>query len=198
MKQITAVENVSLDGVMESPENWSPRYQSDDFHAAMFEGMTSPGAMLFGRVTFEEFAAFWPTSDIEPFASHMRDADKYVVSRTLHHAEWGAGNSVPVIGQDFAGDIARIKQESPADITVLGSGGLVRSLLNENLLDGLVLYVHPVVLGSGKRLFGDQDTRDLKLVDSRAFNGGIVMLTYHAGHSATETIDVIAEAGTSV
>lgn len=186
MVRIIATENVSLDGVMESPEEWAFKYQTDDFHAAMSENMGSPGTMLFGRITFDQFAAFWPTSDIEPFASHMRNATKYVVSNTLQHAEWGAGNRVPIIQGDVAGQISRLKQESPVDISVLGSGGLVRSLLRKNLLDELVLCVYLVVLGCGKRLFDEASTRELTLIDSRSFSGGIVILTYRSDNGELE------------
>lgn len=178
MRKLTVTENITLDGVMESPEDWAPKYQSEDFHAAMFEGMDATSTMLFGRVTFEQFAAFWPDSDMEPFASHMRNATKYVVSTSLESAEWGAGNSVPIIRGDLATEIPRIKQESRSNISVIGSGGLVRSLMNENLVDEYHLCVHPVVIGRGKRLFGDQCTAKLTLVDTRSFSGGIVMLTY--------------------
>ena len=177
MRKLIVTENVALDGVFEAPETWSGQYQSPDLQAIMFSGMQSTDTMLFGRATFEEFAAFWPDSDMEPFASHMNSIEKFVVSHTLSDAEWGAGNPVPII-RDLASEVQQLKQKEGKNIGVIGSGGLVRSLLDHNLVDELILAVHPVVLGGGKRLLGDQQRRTLELIDSRALESGSIYLAY--------------------
>jgi dihydrofolate reductase len=178
MRAISAFVNLSLDGVMESPENWAPKFETPDLHEHLAQETGNPSAMLFGRVTFEQFASFWPTSDIEPFASHMRNSEKYVVSTTLQRAQWGEDHEVPVLNGDFETTISTLKFESGSDITVLGSGVLVRSLIRHNLLDRLTLAVYPVVNGRGKRLFDDGPPSKLKLIDSHTFAGGVVHLTY--------------------
>ena len=177
MRKLVVTENVSLDGVFESPERWSAPFQSQDLQEIMYSGMQSTDTMLFGRVTFEQFAAFWPDSDMEPFASHMNNIEKYVVSSNLSIAEWGSGNPVPII-RDLQTELTKIKQKEGKNIGVIGSGGLVRSLLDHNLVDELVLAVHPVVLGSGKRLLGEQHQRKLELIDSRALSSGSIYLAY--------------------
>jgi dihydrofolate reductase len=179
MRAISAFVNLSLDGVMESPENWAPKFETPDLYEHLGKQMRNPTAMLFGRVTFEKFAAFWPTSDIEPFASHMREAEKYVVSTTLETAQWGRDHEVPVLNGDFVASISALKSSSESDITVLGSGALVRSLIRHHLLDQLTLAVYPVVQGQGKRLFKDGPTSELSLLESHSFKGGVVHLTYH-------------------
>jgi dihydrofolate reductase len=178
MARILASENVSLDGVFEDPETWAGPYQSEDLGAFLGERMNSPNAMMFGRVTYEKFAAFWPTSDIEPFASKLNNSPKYVVSTTLSEAPWGEHGRATILNGNLKDEITRIKESSDLDVVILGSGALVRSLISDKLLDELQILIHPVVLGSGKRLFSDGGDTGLKLVDQRAFSGGVVMLTY--------------------
>jgi dihydrofolate reductase len=178
LRSINAFINVSLDGVMEAPETWAPRFETSDLHEHLGKQMSSPGAMLFGRITFQEFASFWPTSDIEPFASHMRQAEKYVVSTTMQTANWGEDSEVPVLSGDLVESITDLKSSPRGDITILGSGTLVRSLISQGLLDRLTLAVYPVMVGNGKRLFHDDLHGDLKLTENHAFAGGVVHLTY--------------------
>jgi dihydrofolate reductase len=178
MARIMASENVSLDGVFEDPETWAGPYQSEDLGAFLGEGMSTPNALMFGRVTYEKFAAFWPTADIEPFASKLNRSPKYVASTTLSDAPWGERGQARILKGNLTDEVTRLKQESDHDIVILGSGALVRSLISDKLLDELQILVHPVALGSGKRLFHDGGSTGLKLVDHRTFSGGVVMLTY--------------------
>jgi dihydrofolate reductase len=178
MARILASENVSLDGVFEDPETWAGPYQSEDLGAFLGERMNNPNAMMFGRVTYEKFAAFWPTADIEPFASKLNRSPKYVVSTTLESAPWGEHGHATFLNGNLTDEITRIKESSDLDTVILGSGALVRSLISDKLLDELQIFVHPVVLGRGKRLFNDGECTGLKLVDYRSFSGGVVMLTY--------------------
>ena len=147
-------------------------------------GMAASDAMLFGRVTYEEFAAFWPyqNSADQPFTDYLNSVPKFVVSTTLEEPlEWQ--NSTLIKG-NVAEEIRELKQQPGKDITILGSGALVRSLLQDDLLDELGLMVHPVVLGSGKRLFEEGgDQKSLELVDSKTFGTGVLYLTYRPAQS---------------
>jgi dihydrofolate reductase len=178
MRKVVAVELVSLDGVMESPEEWAFSYSNDEMEEANASGMAASDALLMGRVTYEQMAAFWPNQPGGvPMVDYINSVPKYVVSTNLEEP-LGWNNSTLIEG-DVAEEIARLKRQPGEDITILGSGALVRSLLRSNLIDELRLMVHPVVLGSGKRLFEDgDDRRPLELVDSKTFGTGVLYLTY--------------------
>jgi dihydrofolate reductase len=169
---------------MEKPEEWSFFYSNDEMEEANAAGMASSDAMLLGRVTYEEFAAFWPYQDRteQPYTDYLNDTPKYVVSRTLDEPlEWQ--NSTLIKG-NVAEEVSRLKEQPGKDIGIVGSGALVRSLLAEDLLDELRLMVHPIVLGREKRLFEEGgDQKALKLVDSRSFSTGVVYLTYEQAQS---------------
>jgi len=184
MRKVVASELVSLDGVIEKPEEWSFSYSNDEMAEANAAGMADSDAMLLGRVTYEEFAAFWPyqNSAEQPFTDYLNNTPKYVVSTTLQELlEWQ--NSTLIKG-NVVEEIAKLKRQPGRDITILGSGTLVRSLLQEDLLDELSLMVHPVVLGSGKRLFEEgSDRKTLELVDSKTFSIGVLYLTYQQAPS---------------
>jgi dihydrofolate reductase len=180
MRKIVAVELVSLDGVMESPEEWAFSYSNKEMEEANASGMAASDAMLLGRVTYEGLAAFWPNQPGgTPMVDYINSVPKYVVSSTLKEPlEW---NNSTLIKGDVAEEIAKLKRQPGKDITSIGSGTLVRSLLQNSLLDELRLMLHPIVLGGGKRLFEDgRDREALKLVDSRRFATGVIYLTYQS------------------
>jgi dihydrofolate reductase len=180
MRKVVAWEFVSLDGVVESPEKWHFPYFNDQMGDAIGAAMAASDAMLMGRVLYEEWAAFWPKQDPDenPVAARMNGVRKYVVSTTL---EW---QNSTLIGDNFAEEISRLKEQPGKDISISGSPTLVRSLLEEDLLDELRLMVHPIVVGSGKRLFEDRgDQKALQLVDSKTFSTGVVYLTYQPAQS---------------
>jgi dihydrofolate reductase len=184
MRKIVASELVSLDGVMESPEEWAFSYSNDEMAEANASGMAHSDAMLFGRVTFQEFAAFWPyqNSAEQPFTDYLNNTPKYVVSTTLQ--EPLAWHNSTLIKDNFAEEISRLKHQPGKDIGIVGSATLVRWLVRNGLLDELGLMVHPIVLGSGKRLFEDSsDQVALELVDSKTFATGVLYLTYRPAHS---------------
>ena len=185
MRKVIASEIVSLDGVVESPEKWHFPYFNDEMGEAIGAATAASDAMLLGRVTYEEFAAFWPSQESDEdqeLTDYMNNTPKYVVSTTLEEPlEW---QNSTLIKENVAEEIARLKQQPGKDIGIVGSGALVRSLLADDLLDELTLMVHPVVLGRGKRLFeegGDQKT--LELVDSKTFGTGVLYLTYQPAQS---------------
>ena len=183
MRKVIAVELVSLDGVMASPEEWAFSYSNDEMEEANASGMAASDALLLGRVTYEQMAAYWPNQPGGvPMVDYINSVPKYVVSRNLEEP-LGWNNSTLIKG-DVAQEIATLKRQPGKDITVLGSGALVRSLLQSYLVGELRLMVHPVLLGSGKRLFEDGGDRlPLELVDSKTFGTGVHYLTYRPPQS---------------
>jgi dihydrofolate reductase len=176
MRKVVAGLFISLDGVVESPGTWQEHFD-EDMGEAMMEQLTSQDAVLLGRVTYQEWAPYWPTATDEPFASFINSTPKYVFSTTLDSVEeWK--NSTLIKG-DLAQEIAKLKQLPGKNIGTAGSPGLVSSLLEQGLLDELILLVHPVVAGSGKRLFKDGDSlKRLKLLSSKTTRTGTVILSY--------------------
>ena len=177
MRKIVAGLFISLDGVVESPEQWHFPYWSDEMGEAIGSQMAASDAMLLGRVTYQEFASYWPQqgSDVE-MADYMNGARKYVVSTTLTSADW---QNSTLINGDVNAALTALKQEPGKDIAITGSGTLVRTLLRDGLLDELRLLVHPVVVGRGKRLFPDGvEQMGLQLADSQTFPTGVLYLTY--------------------
>src|SRR3712207_458566 len=185
MRKVVASEFVSLDGVVEAPQKWHFPYFNDQMGDAIGAAMAASDAMLMGRVLYEEWAAFWPKqdSDENPVAARMNGVRKYVVSTTLEEPlEWQ--NSTLIGGENVAEEISRLKEQPGKDISISGSPTLVRSLLEDGLLDELRLMVHPIVVGSGKRLFEDGgDQKALQLVDSKTFSTGVLYLTYQPAQS---------------
>ena len=165
---------ISLDGVIESPEAWHFPYFDDQMGAIVGEAMSGNDATLLGRQTYDEFAAYWPNADpADPITAQMNGARKYVVSSTLPEAAWE--NSTVVTG-DVAAELTALKQDTRLSTT--GSATLVRWLLEQGLVDELHLLVHPVVVGSGKKLFTDGAKVPLTLVSSTTFETGVLHLVY--------------------
>lgn len=190
MSKITVVNNLSLDGVMQAPGRpdedrrgdfehggWAMPYNDEVKGRAMGEGMASGGALLFGRRTYEDFYGVWPNQTDNPFTEVLNNAQKYVASTTLKEPlPWS--NST-LLDRDAGEAVARLKEGSDEDLTILGSGVLVASLMKRNLIDQYVLMIHPLVLGSGRRLFADDGTSaTLKLTDSLTTTTGVVIATY--------------------
>jgi dihydrofolate reductase len=179
MRKVVSWLFISLDGVVEAPNEWQFDVMDDDMIAAIGSQTDAEDAMLMGRVTYQDWAPFWPTSTDEPYASHINNIPKYVVSTTLNEVEWGSWKKPTLIKGDLANEINKLKQKSGKNIGVSGSPTLVRSLIQEGLLDELKLMIHPVVVGKGKRLFTeDVDLTRMKLIDSKATGTGVVIVTY--------------------
>ena len=167
---------MTLDGVVEAPGTWQEHFD-EDMGEAMMDQLTSQDTVLLGRVTWEEWAPYWPTATDEPFASFINSTPKYVFSTTLDSVE--AWKNSTLIKGDLAQAIAQLKQHPGKNIGTAGSPTLVRSLLEQGLLDELILLVHPVVVGSGKRLFEDASgLKRLKLIASKISRTGTMILTY--------------------
>jgi len=184
MRRVISGLFIALDGVVESPDQWQFDHFDDDMMATMASHIGAEDTILLGRVTYQEWAPYWPTATDEPYASHINATPKYVVSTTLDTVAWGRWGNATLISGDLPDAIARLKQQPGKTIGVAGSPTLVRSLLQDDLLDELTLMVHPVVAGSGKRLFTDgDDLKRLRLVGSKTTRTGVVVLTYQPRHA---------------
>jgi dihydrofolate reductase len=197
MSKLVVNANLTLDGVMQAPSDhdedrrggfehggWAPPYFDQVMADVAAEGIAKGGALLFGRRTYEQFASFWSTQpDDNPFAAVLNERQKYVASRTLEEPlSWK--NSTLLEG-DAMDAVARLKEQPGGDLVVLGSGELVQSLMSRNLVDEYVLLIHPLVLGSGRRLFTDGGSPgSLRLVETKATTTGVVIATYQPAEPA--------------
>jgi dihydrofolate reductase len=192
VRNISATLNISMDGVIQGPGRpdedtrggfdrggWALPYNDEVMAQRMGEGMASPGAMLFGRRTYEDFYGYWPRQTDNPFTPYLNQATKYVVSSTLSEPlSWE--NSILLPG-DPAASVAEIKSQPGPDLGIVGSAQLVRSLLAANLIDRYVLLIHPLVLGQGRRLFDERGPGvDFDLVDSVITSKGVIIATYQS------------------
>ncbi|WP_433241248.1 dihydrofolate reductase family protein [Streptosporangium sp. CA-135522] len=178
MRKIIAGFFMSLDGVVEAPQNWHFPYFNEEMGEAVGAQTSEADAMLLGRQTYEEFAAHWADkgSDV-PFADQINNTPKYVVSTTMEKAQW---RNSTLIRDNVAEELTKLKQQPGKSILVNGSATLVRSLLRDDLLDELRLLIHPIIVGSGQRLFADgAEQKGLKLVESKTFSTGVLNLIYH-------------------
>jgi dihydrofolate reductase len=190
MRKLTVSEFVSLDGVMQAPGGadedteggfrhggWQMGYFDDVAGERIGASMAQTGAFLLGRRTYEIFASYWPTqSDDDPFAKILNGLPKYVASTTL--GEPLAWQNSTLLQGDVAKAVAELKEGEGGNIVVLGSSGLVQTLYENDLVDEYALMIHPIVLGSGKKLFRDVPRKPLKLADSVTTSTGVVMATY--------------------
>jgi dihydrofolate reductase len=191
MRRVVVSEFLTVDGVMEAPGGedhpdgkggWTFPYFTDEAGKFKFDELFAADALLLGRVTYEHFAAAWPTmTDEAGFADRMNGLPKYVVSTTLHEPlEWNA----TLLEGDLAEAVTKLKEEEGSDILVFGSADLVYALLQRDLVDELRLMFFPVVLGSGKRLFPDGiDSTPLQLASTTPFSSGVVVLSYERAAS---------------
>ncbi len=184
MRKVVVSEFVTMDGVMEDPGGaekfvhggWSMAYWDEGIGKVKYDELFASDALLLGRVTYQGFAEAWPkATGTGDFGERMNSIPKYVVSSTLTELTWN--NSRQLKG-NAAEEVARLKQESGQDMLVAGSAQLVQALRQHNLVDDYWLLVYPVVLGSGKRLFQGGERANLKLVESRSFPSGVVLLHY--------------------
>jgi dihydrofolate reductase len=185
MARVIVSEFVALDGVMEAPggeqhpdgkNEWSTPYFSPDMGEETFAILKQADALLLGRRSYEHFAAAWPSmTDEDGFADRINSLPKFVVTSTLDRLEW---NAEPLTG-DPVEEVSRLKEGRSGDLLIMGSGQLVHALTDARLIDEYHVFVHPVVVGSGKRLFREGSPLiGLRLTDTKTFSGGVVALTY--------------------
>ncbi len=197
MSKVVVFMSLSLDGVTQAPGRpdedrrggferggWATSYADPVLGSLAGEGMAKTGALLLGRRTYEDFYAYWPNRTDNPFTAVLNNTQKYVASTTLKEPlSWG--NSTLLKG-DAAEAVAKLKEQPGKDLVALGSVELVQSLMRRNLVDEYVLLIHPLVLGSGRRLFTDGGSfAALRLVDTRTTTTGVVIATYQPAE-ATE------------
>jgi dihydrofolate reductase len=189
MAKILVANHVTLDGVMQSPARpdedtrdgfahggWAAARNDELMAAKIGERMAGDRAFLFGRRTYEDFYAVWPNRPGNPFSEALTNTPKYVASRSLAEPlPWE--NSILLTG-DAAEQVAKIKQQRDGTLTVFGSGELTGALIAADLVDELLLIVHPLVLGNGRRLFGAGPYAELELIDAVATDAGVVIAAY--------------------
>jgi dihydrofolate reductase len=204
MTRIVVFESLSLDGVMQAPGRpdedvrsgfthggWAIPYADPAMGKVAAESMATTGALLFGRRTYEDFYSVWPHRKDNPFTDVLNNTVKYVASTTLKEPlPWS--NSVLLKG-DAANAVAELKAQPGKDIVVLGSGALLQSLMTHNLIDEYVLQIHPLVLGSGSRLFNDGPFATLRLVGSTTTTTGVVIATYQPAEAISAQTKPSAE-----
>jgi dihydrofolate reductase len=189
MSRVVVINHVTLDGVMQAPGRpdedrrggfehggWSIPNHDDVIGAALGERMADSGGLLLGRRTYEDLLSYWNTQD-SPFKDALNMARKYIASRTLREPlPWP--NTTKLDG-DVADAVAELKTEPGKDLQIMGSGALIESLMPRGLIDEYLLMIHPLVLGSGRRLFADgTPATNLRLVDTKTATTGVVIATY--------------------
>jgi dihydrofolate reductase len=199
MRKLVTVTFVTLDGIMQGPGGpgeddssgfhsggWSVNYWDELMAQDMGETFARKPDLLLGRKTYDIFAAYWPNAKDEPGADNLNNAKKYVVSRTLDRVDWS--NSSLIKG-DVVKEIARLKEMDGPELQVHGSSNLIQTLLQHNLIDEMQLWIFPVVVGNGKRFFGEgAHPSGYKLRDSKVASTGVILATYQqAGELKTGT-----------
>ncbi len=201
MRKLIINEQLSLDGVMQGPGapeedtsggfehgGWAMPYFDEAMGKAAGEGMGAAGGLVLGRRTYEIFAAYWPNQgDDVPFAKFLNTVPKYVASTTLPEPlEW---NNSHLLKGDVADSVQKLKDEDGGDIVVLGSGELAQTLMEHGLIDVYDLWIDPIVLGTGKRLFREGVPKTgMKLVKSEISTTGVAMLTYEPSEPPTPRV----------
>ena len=186
MRRVVVSEFVSLDGVIEDPR-WTFRFMSEERERFKFDELSASDALLLGRVTYEGFAAAWPSmmeqyegprrAELQEYTDMMNGYPKYVVSSTLE--EPLAWKNSTLIKGNVAEEVLRLKQQPGKDILIFGSGDLANTLMQYDLIDEYRLMVFPILVGGGKRLFGDtNDTKVLRLAETKTLGSGVVVFSY--------------------
>ena len=190
MRRLVAIEFVTLDGVMQglgSPDEdreggfehggWGAPYLDEIQLRSAEEGLGQTTAYLFGRRTYEKMLDFWPRQpDSNPMAAHLNATPKYVATRTLDRFSWSGARR---LGDDLGSDVQALKDDGDGAIAILGSGVLVRELMKQRLIDDYKVFLHPLLLGTGKRLFRDlPQPQRLELTEVTPTSTGVVLLSY--------------------
>ena len=182
MRTISVFNNISLDGYFTDENNdmsWAHQGADKEWQEFTESNAKGGGVLLFGRITYDLMAGFWPTKmaaeQMPVVAERMNSMQKYVVSKSMNKADW---SNTSLINGDLINEIKKLKEEKGDNIVIMGSGSIIAQLSQEKLIDSYQMVVHPIVLGSGRTMFEAIDRFDLKLKDSRVFKNGNVVLTY--------------------
>jgi dihydrofolate reductase len=182
MRKLVSHVIMTLDGVAQFDtvaDRVGKLRDTDEVLADFFAKLADEDAMVLGRVTYQEWEGYWPTSTVQPFAGHINSVPKYVISRTLDEAPWGTSGNATLLKGDLVDVITALKQQPGRNVGVHGSIRLVQSLLHADLLDELRLEIYPVVAGSGARLFQEgRPPKQLQLATSHTTRNGVVIVTY--------------------
>jgi dihydrofolate reductase len=179
-RKVVASTYVTLDGYIDEPGEWSFPFWSEEYAQFKARELAASDALLLGRLTYEGFAAAWPTMEAGEYGEKMNSMRKYVASRTLETATWNA----TLLKGEVAEEVRKLKQDDGGDLLIAGSGQLIDFLTGHDLIDEYRLMIHPIILGTGtKRLFATVPRRTLSLVDSVSFPTGVVVQTYHPAPS---------------
>lgn len=180
MRKVIVSELVTLDGVIEAPHLWSFQFESEEQPRYKFDELFASDALLLGRVTYQGFAAAWPTMpDTGAYGERMNSLPKYVFSTTLQEGTW---NNTTLLHGNIAEEVTRLKEQPGQDILIFGSSDLVHQLHQQDLIDEYRLMIFPIIVGNGKHLFGEGSAKKaLKLVETKTFSSGVVVLTYQPG-----------------
>lgn len=198
MSRLVVIEHVTLDGVMQAPGRadedtrggfehggWATANADEVMGREMGKGMAKGGPLLLGRRTYEDFYGFWPKQTDNPYTEVLDNTQKYVASKTLEEPLPWRNSSL--LEGDAAEPVVKLKEQPGPDIGVLGSGDLVRSLMRRDLVDEFVLMIHPLLLGSGRRLFDDSGAlRALRLLDTVTTTTGVLIATYQRAEPTRE------------
>ena len=179
MRKVTTGLFITLDGITEAPNIWQETFD-EDMGVELTAAVSQIDTMLLGRVTYQEWAGYWPTATADgEYADFINNTPKYVVSSTIDHVEWGSFDTVKLIkGDSLVQEITKLKAQPGKNIAVQGSPTLVNALLQLDLLDELQLIVHNVAAYQGKRLFDGGQLKRMDLVSSKSTRSGVVILTY--------------------
>jgi dihydrofolate reductase len=183
MRKLVLWMQLSLDGYTEGPNgefDWPVVKES--LHSHFVERAREHGAFLYGRKVYEGMTAYWPTADADPnatkptveYAQLWRPIPKVVFSKTLEKADW----NTEIVREDIAGAVAKLKEQPGGDIVLFGGAEIARQFIAQDLVDEYTLFVHPVILGGGKALFPAGERKNVKLVESKSYDGGVVHLQY--------------------
>lgn len=174
MRKLVESTFVTLDGVIEAPQEWSPPYWDDEHAAYAGKLLFAADALLLGRATYEAFAQAWPSRSGDEYSDRINAMPKHVASRSLTETGWNA----TVLEGELAAEVAALKEQPGADLLKFGSGEVDRTLVAHGLLDELHLWIFPVIAGRGQRLVEGIGTTHLELVDTTRFASGIVVNVY--------------------
>ncbi|WP_214107851.1 dihydrofolate reductase family protein [Acrocarpospora catenulata] len=177
MRKIIASTYATLDGFIDNPQLWSLNYWNEEAGVFARDQLFASDILLMGRVTYDGFAAAWPgRADADEFAHRINTMEKYVVSSTLEKAEWQNTSIIP--RQDLIPEVTRLKEQPGGDILIYGCGRLTDALREHGLLDEYRIWVHPVVVGEGQRLFTEGTKATFQLVSTEVLATGVAILSY--------------------